>query len=552
MPGVLFRDVTAAAGLGDFVHVNGSFGQKLLPETMGSGIGLADFDADGDLDVVALSGRRWTGHTESYPSQPGPPESLSLYQNLGALRFERVVREPALPPRFEMGCALADYDADGDEDLFVTAVDGNRLLRNDGDWHFEDVTEAAGLTSPTWSSPGGELSPSWSTGAAWLDADGDGDLDLYVASYIRWSEPTDIFASLIPGRKAFTTPDLYPPDSGRLYRQDSPGHFEDVTEASGLAVPGKSLGVAVWDFDDDGRSDLVVANDTHPNFLFRNLGQGRFEDVGSLAGIAYDRDGKARAGMGIDVGELRPGGPPAIAIGNFSQEALSLYLMEGRSEGFRFQDRAQAAGLNAPSLLPLTFGLMFLDANLDGALDLFLVNGHIDPDIELAGSGLAYAQVPQLFVNRGDGTFQDVTHRSGDLSERPLVGRGLAVGDLDGDGDLDVLISANGGSLTLLRNDQVGGRSLRLSLSQPTANRDALGGIVRVRVGDSWVTRAVGRGGSYLSSSERALTFGLGEHRAGVIEVEWPASDERERFESSDWAEGGWFVLERGGKWTSR
>ncbi|HKE02366.1 MAG TPA: VCBS repeat-containing protein, partial [Planctomycetota bacterium] len=432
---VAYVDVTAGSGI-DFVHENGSFGRKWLPETMGSGAALLDFDSDGKLDVLFVNQRRWPGHESEYAAPASRPATLRLFRNQGGLKFEDATERAGLAVSvFGMGAAAADVDGDGDPDLVVTALGDLLFFRNDGG-RFVECAKDAGLATPRWRDKDGNEHPLWSTAAAFLDYDRDGVLDLFVAAYVKWSEKTDIFATLDGTTKAFTTPDLYPGDSSRLYRGLGAGRFEDVTDAAGVRKPdGKSLGVAVADLDDDGAPDLVVANDTQPNFLYRNEG-GRFRDLGLESGIAYDASGRARAGMGIDAARPEGAGPWTIAIANFSREPLSLFRERPK---LTFSDDAGIAGLAEASFLPLKFGLAFLDADLDGRLDVALANGHIEPTIQATQSDVPYAQAPQLFWNRGGGRFDDVSKTAG--LTRPLVGRGLAAGDLDGDGDSDLVLT---------------------------------------------------------------------------------------------------------------
>ena len=513
-------DITEASGLGDFRHENGSSGKKYLPETMGAGAGFADFDLDGDLDLVVVAGRRFD---ESSDDGPG----LRLFENLGEARFEEVLGAAPKSSFFGMGCAIADYDGDGDPDIFATALDGQRLFENRGraNFRFDDVTTAANLQAATWVDEKGTSHPSWSTAAAWFDADDDGDLDLFVGNYVRWSVENDIFASLVPGRKAFTTPDLYQGELGRFYQNRGDGTFEDVSRDAGVDLVAKTLGVALADVDGDHQIDLVVTNDTHPNMLYVNRGGGRFRDVGVEAGIAYDGDGKARAGMGVDVARLDPT-RPTVAIGNFSEEPLSLYT-NVRPPGpgqIVLEDRSVQSGLAAPTFGPLTFGVLLLDLDLDGHQDLILANGHIEPEIGDVRKDLAYAQRPQVFRNLGDGTFEDVSEFCGPDFQRPLVARGLATGDVDGDGDLDLLVTQNGREIALYRNDLVPEdslTSLRIQLEQPGMNRNAIGAMVSVVVDGKRRSMRVRSGGSYLSESERTLTFGLGGGRVDRIEIQW-------------------------------
>ncbi len=516
-----FVDITQAAGV-DFIHVTGAFGEKYLPETLGSGCAFLDYDGDGRLDLFLVGARYWPGHPP--PGGERDPGSR-LYRGLGERRFEDVSGATgAGVSRYGMGCAIADYDDDGDPDIYLTALDGNVLLRNDGG-RFRDVTANAGVGGGTWRDRDGGEHPEWSTAAAWADLDGDDDLDLFVANYVRWTVETDIFTSMDGVRKAFTTPDRYSGLPCRFYRNRGDGTFEDASAAAGLlGLEGKALGVALWDFDGNGGIDIAVANDTRPNFLLSNRGDGVFEERGLALGVAYDEDGRARAGMGIDIADFANDGSPAIAIGNFSREPMSLYRWQP-SGGFA--SHAARAGLAGPTFAPLTFGVGFFDFDLDGCLDLAIANGHIEPEIASFQPGERHAQPAQLLWCRPGGRFEDASAAAGTDFSRPRVGRGLAGGDLDGDGDIDLLLTENGGRAVLLENRTraggASGRHLRVRLAQPGRNRDALGAQVLLCAGGVTQRRLVRTGSSYLSQSELVLTFGLGSaERVDELQVVWP------------------------------
>ncbi|RMG30696.1 MAG: CRTAC1 family protein, partial [Gammaproteobacteria bacterium] len=516
-PPVPFTDITRAAGI-DFVHVNGAWGRRLMPETMGSGAAFFDYDNDGDPDLFLVNSRYWPDH----PGKGRP--RCALYRNDGHGRFEDVSAAAGLAIEdYGMGVAVGDYDGDGWLDLYLTSLHRNRLFHNDHG-HFRDVTDTAGVG-------GGEHD--WSTSAAFLDYDGDGDLDLFVLDYVQWSPRIDLkidFRLAGLGR-AYGAPTHFVGTFPHLYRNDGHGRFTEVSAQAGLHVTdaesglpvGKGLGVVVTDIDDDGRPDLLVANDTAPNFLFHNLGNGRFEEIGALEGFAYDRNGKATSGMGIDAAHYRNDRELAVAVGNFANEMTSFYVTTGGRTPF--SDDAVIEGLGPATRLALTFGVLFFDYDLDGRLDLFQANGHLEPEINRVQPSQHYAQPPQLFWNCGSAcgaTFVPAPPL-GDLG-RPLVGRGAAYADIDGDGDLDLVVTQNGRRAVLLRNDQhTGHHWLRLRLVGRAPNRFAYGARVRLTAGGRTQQRYLSPARSYLSQVELPLTFGLGRQtHVDRIEIRWP------------------------------
>ena len=502
-------DVTEASGIG-FVHENGAFGEKYLPETMGSGVAFFDADGDGDQDLLFVNSRRWPGHR----TEPEP--TAALYLNRGDGTFEDRTAGSGLDvPLYGMGVAIADYDADGDQDLYLTVLGPNRLLENAGGGVFREAPHAASVADPGFSSV-----------ATWLDADGDGDLDLFLLNYVEWSIEEDIFCALDGVNKSYCTPESYNGASAVLYRNDGAEGFTDVTEEAGLFNPrGKGLGVAVLDFDGDGLSDLAVANDTQPNYLYRNLGGGRFEDAGVLSGIAFAENGAARGAMGIDASDYDGDGLPDLVIGNFSNEMVSLYHNEG--VGF-FIDQAPVSEIGRNSLLTLAFGAFFFDYDLDGRQDIFVANGHVENDIAAVQQRVSYRQAPHLFRNRGDGGFAEVTSASPDLA-RAMVARGAAFGDLDGDGDPDLAVSENGGPARLFRND--GGERngwVGFRLRGGNSNRDGIGAKIILAIEDAGMTRSETRvvksATGYASQNQLEVVIGLGSGgRAVSAEVLWPS-----------------------------
>lgn len=505
-PGFRLVDVTGAAGL-NFRHHSGAFGAKYLPETMGPGCAFVDYDRDGWLDIVLANGCDWDGHKQQRTT-------LRLYRNNRNGTFTDVTRAAGLDVEmYAMGVAAGDYDNDGFPDLFVTAVGQNRLFRNMGNGRFTDVTRAAGLAGRT----------AFSTSALWFDYDRDGLLDLFVCNYVQWSAAHDVFCSLDGKSKSYCTPEAYRGSTCWLFRNRGGGRFEDVTASSGIFdSSSKSLGVAVLDYDRNGWPGLVVANDTQPNKVYRNLRNGRFEEVGVRAGLAFSDDGKARAGMGIDVADFENSGVPGVAITNFDNEMMALYRAHPNGV---FSDAAGRTGVAAASRSSLGFGCLFFDADLDGRLDLAAANGHIDDTVRSLGGRARYAQAPHLFLNGAGGVFDDVSRRVGRDFAAPKVARGLACGDFDNDGDVDLLLTENQGPARLYRNDVAPGRhSLRVRLEGTKSNRDAIGAVARVFTPEGAQMRMVKSGSSYLSQSELAVTFGLGVREAADrVVVEWPS-----------------------------
>jgi hypothetical protein len=521
-PSVHFTDITAAAGI-NFVHVNGRYGEKLMPETIGSGAAFIDYDNDGDQDLLLVNSSQWPGHEQ------GTPATLAFYRNDGLGHFEDVTRASGLAIHcYGMGAAVGDYDNDGWTDLYITTLGGNYLLHNQ-DGHFSDVTASAGVAG---------LDDDWSTAAAFLDYDNDGDLDLFVGNYVLWSRKINLeidFQVTGLGR-AYGAPNHFTGAANRLYRNEGDGSFIDVSHAAGIVITdpvsglpeGKTLGVAPVDYDDDGWLDLFVANDTDRNFLYHNLGNGHFEEVGSLEGIAYDRNGKSTSAMGIDTAWFRNDTELGIGMGNFANEMSSLFVTANGAAPFA--DEAILEGFGPASRLALTFGLFFFDYDLDGRQDLFQANGHLENDINIVQPSQTYAQSPQLFWNCGETCstrFIEVSD-SGDLTD-PLVGRGATYADIDGDGDLDIVVVQNGRRAVLLRNDQqLGHHWLRLRLEGRRSNRSAIGARVRLTAAGVTQRRLVMPTRSYLSQVELPLTFGLGAAtRVDRLTVTWPDGREQ-------------------------
>jgi len=414
---------------------------------------------------------------------------------------------------YGMGVAVADYNNDGFPDVLVTAVGQNRLFQNTGKGHFIDVTDKAGL--------GGRSG--FSMSAVWFDFDRDGHLDLFVSNYVKWAPEHDVFCSVDGKRKSYCTPEAYHGATCWLFHNRGDGTFEDVTAPSGVFdTSSKSLGVAMLDYDRDGWPDLLVTNDTQPNKLYRNRRDGTFEDVAVHAGVAFSEDGRARAGMGIDSGDIDRSGVQSIAITNFDGEMMALY--RPGADGV-YTDVALASGVGPASLNSLGFGCLFFDVDLDGNLDLFAANGHIDETARNMRGKTGYAQAPQLFLNNGRGVFRDVARQAGEGFAAPKVARGAACGDFDNDGDVDLLVTTNQGPAYLYRNDLTNGnRLLRLRLRGTRSNRDAIGAVARIATAEGTQSRVVKSGSSYLSQSELALTFGLGRRqRAERLIVEWPS-----------------------------
>ncbi len=522
LPTLAFADTTIHAGI-DFVHETGAYGERLLPETMGGGIAFFDYDNDGDPDLVFVNSAPWP-----WRPQPATPPTSKLYRNRGDGTFEDVSEATGMDiVLYGMGVATGDYDGDGFVDVFVTAVGENRLFRNLGGERFTDVTAETGVAG----------SPDmWSTSAAFADIDGDGDLDLFACNYVAWSPEIDreVDFRLTGIGRAYGPPTDFPGTDSYLYRNDS-GTFTDISEEAGVLVSnpstgqpvGKALAVLPTDVDGDHRLDLVVANDTVRNFLFLNQGGGRFREAGVDMGLAFDAGGAATGAMGVDAARYDNDDKLAVVIGNFANEMSSFYVSRP-GEGL-FSDDAIVSGVGAPSRRALTFGVFFFDADLDGRLDMLAANGHVEPEIQRVQASQSYAQPSQLFWNCGADCPRRyaLLDRVGDLAE-PVVGRGAAYADIDGDGDLDVAVTQAGGRAILLRNDQAEGNNwVRLTLAARGPNRHALGAVVTASVNGQRQVRVVNPARSYLSQVELPLTFGVGDaSRLAELTVDWPSGRE--------------------------
>lgn len=501
---VHFTDVTQESGI-HFHHNAGKAGRKFLPETMGSGVAVFDFNGDSKLDLLFINSRDWNAK--------GRKTLCALYRNDGRGKFTDVTAGSGLDvPMYGIGVSTADYDNDGRIDVYITAIDGDHLFHNEGNGKFKDVTKQAGISNAA-----------FGTSAAWFDYDRDGKPDLFVANYVQWTEKGDLWCSLDGSTKSYCTPEAYHGTACKLYHNLGNGRFEDVSQKAGVSDPtSKSLGITILDYNNDGWPDVFVSNDTQPNKLYRNNKNGTFTDVALSAGVAFAEDGTARGAMGVDSADYDRSGRTALLVGNFSNQMLALYHNEGNGI---FVDEAPSSELGRSSLLSLTFGAFFFDYDLDGLPDIFCANGHIDEEIGRVQPKIQYKESPLLFHNEGHGRFANVTASAGAGLLRPVVARGAAFGDLDGDGDLDIVMATNNGPAYIFRND--GGNRhhwITIDTVGTKSSRDGLGAVVKVTSASGTQSQMVRSGSSYCSQSQLALTFGLNnDTKVDSIEVKWPS-----------------------------
>jgi enediyne biosynthesis protein E4 len=501
-----FQDITARSGI-HFTHNNGAFGKKWLPETMGPGCAFIDYDNDGYPDILLVNGTDFSGHPHGGATTP------RLYHNNHDGTFTDVTRRAGLATSiFGFGVAIGDYDNDGFDDVFISALGQSHLFHNNGNGTFAEVTKSAGMWGPN----------EFSTSAAWVDYDRDGKLDLVVANYVQWSEQGDLYCTVDGAHKSYCTPESYKGTSVRLWHNLGNGKFDDATQKAGLGDPtSKSLGIAILDYNDDGWPDIVIANDTQPNKLYVNKKNGTFEERGVAAGIGFSEDGVARAGMGTDAADYDRSGHPSLMISNFANQMVSLYHNEGNG---LFVDEAPQSEVGRSTLVTLGFGCFFFDYDNDGWPDIFVADGHIEDQIERVQKRVSYAEPPHLFRNLGGGKFTEVTAQMGKSFGAPKVARSAAYGDIDNDGFPDILLTTNSGPAYLFHNEGGANHSLRIKLVGTKSSRDGIGAVVRVISGGDKQWKMLRSGSSYLSQSELVLTFGLAaQTRADAIEIQWPS-----------------------------
>jgi len=503
---IAYRDATQALGI-SFTHHNGAFGEKYLPEIMGSGVAVFDYDRDGWLDLYFVDGGRVPGAAQ------GDPRHGVLFHNDAGTHFTDVTDALGLTATlYGMGAVVGDVNNDGFPDLYLTAVGGDRFYLNEGGTRFRDATKAFGLGNDEWSCP-----------AAFFDYDKDGWLDLVVGNYVHWLSPADhVKCEVIPGQRSYCGPDHHQPTRVLLYRNLGGERFEDRSAAAGIAGHrAKALGIVVVDADRDGDPDIFVACDKVANLYFVNRGDGTFDERALEAGLAVSPEGMPRAGMGVAVSDFHRNGNLAIAITNFSNEGMAFFTQD---DAGHFTDRAAAAGLLPLTLDYLGFGALFTDANLDGWPDLVAVNGHIFDDVDQLFPGMTFAQRTLLFRNRRTGAFNEVGAASGEFFGRPIVGRGLAAGDLNNDGRPDLVVTANNGPAIVLLNETPPAHWLLVQCIGGKSNRAGYGARIVATVGDLTLREEVTGSGSYLSHSDDRVLLGLGRAtRVDRLEVTWPS-----------------------------
>jgi hypothetical protein len=507
-----FIDVTPSRGV-NFQYRSSHTAKHYLLETMGSGVALFDYDNDGRLDLFLVNGAPLADPTAkgTIPSKTGPEYWNRLYHQKSDGTFDDVTEKAGLQGAgYGMGVAVGDYDNDGYEDLYVTAYGGNRLYHNNGDGTFTDVTEKAGVGA------GG-----WSTSAAWVDLDNDGLLDLVVLRYLHWDFDDIWCGEHKPGYRAYCHPDSFPPITPLVYHNDGNGHFTEVSQKMGISKPGKGLGLALADYDRDGHVDIVVANDSMFEFLYRNKGDGTFEEVALAAGLAADGDGRTFAGMGVDFADYNNDGLPDVVITDLANQMYALYRNNGDGT---FAYASYDSGLGRMTRPHSGWGVRFTDYDNDGWKDLLVAQGHDLDTIELNFPNLRYREPMLLAHNTGQG-FIDVSRESGSLFHQPWLGRGMAVGDIDNDGRLDAVVTTNDGPVHILHNETpTSNHWLILTLVGHKSNRDAIGAEIKLATSKGSQFATVTTAGSYLSSSDKRVHFGLGpDASAKTIEIRWPS-----------------------------